>query len=152
MTRFWKHKLLLKGVCLVLSCRWTGTMKKTASETWVGSAACSTPSGSSTSWRPSPERSRSEGTPSPCFVFLCFTITLTTKTCDVLCSFQEAEATSWRWKVEHILFKAFRTLFSPPKNFSEDGTVLQIANLPDLYKVFERCWMWSSNAALLYLM
>lgn len=54
-------------------------------------------------------------------------------------SFQEAEANSWRWKVEHVIFKAFRTLFSPLKKFSEDGTVLQIANLPDLYKVFERC-------------
>lgn len=54
-------------------------------------------------------------------------------------SFQEAEANSWRWRVEHVIFKAFRTLFSPPKKFSEDGTVLQIANLPDLYKVFERC-------------
>lgn len=52
---------------------------------------------------------------------------------------QDAEANLWRWKVEHIIFKAFRTLFSPPKSFSEDGTVLQIANLPDLYKVFERC-------------
>uniref|UniRef100_H3D6E2 DNA mismatch repair protein MLH1 n=1 Tax=Tetraodon nigroviridis TaxID=99883 RepID=H3D6E2_TETNG len=52
---------------------------------------------------------------------------------------QEAEANSWRWKVEHVIFKAFRTLFSPLKKFSEDGTVLQIANLPDLYKVFERC-------------
>uniref|UniRef100_A0AAZ3PJN5 DNA mismatch repair protein Mlh1 C-terminal domain-containing protein n=1 Tax=Oncorhynchus tshawytscha TaxID=74940 RepID=A0AAZ3PJN5_ONCTS len=46
---------------------------------------------------------------------------------------------SWRWKVEHLLFKSFRSLFSPPKHFSEDGSVLQIANLPDLYKVFERC-------------
>ncbi|XP_033957186.1 DNA mismatch repair protein Mlh1 isoform X2 [Pseudochaenichthys georgianus] len=52
---------------------------------------------------------------------------------------EEAEVNSWRWKVEHVIFKYFRTLFSPPKNFSEDGTVLQIANLPDLYKVFERC-------------
>lgn len=52
---------------------------------------------------------------------------------------QEGEGTSWRWKAEHVVFKALRTLFSPPKNFSEDGTVLQIANLPDLYKVFERC-------------
>uniref|UniRef100_A0A8D0AIL9 DNA mismatch repair protein MLH1 n=1 Tax=Sander lucioperca TaxID=283035 RepID=A0A8D0AIL9_SANLU len=52
---------------------------------------------------------------------------------------QDAEVNSWRWKVEHVIFKAFRTLFSPPKSFSEDGTVLQIANLPDLYKVFERC-------------
>lgn len=46
---------------------------------------------------------------------------------------------SWRWKVEHIIFKAFRALFLPPQRFREDGTVLQIANLPDLYKVFERC-------------
>ncbi|KAJ8402823.1 hypothetical protein AAFF_G00364950 [Aldrovandia affinis] len=46
---------------------------------------------------------------------------------------------SWRWNVEHLIFKAFRTLFSPPKHFTEDGSILQIANLPDLYKVFERC-------------
>ncbi|XP_061108454.1 DNA mismatch repair protein Mlh1 isoform X2 [Conger conger] len=46
---------------------------------------------------------------------------------------------SWKWNVEHLLFKAFRTLLSPPKHFTEDGSVLQIANLPDLYKVFERC-------------
>ncbi|XP_068597667.1 DNA mismatch repair protein Mlh1 [Brachionichthys hirsutus] len=52
---------------------------------------------------------------------------------------QEAEANSWRWKVEHIIFKAFRTLFSPPTRFGEDGTVLQVASLPELYKVFERC-------------
>uniref|UniRef100_A0A8C7CSB1 DNA mismatch repair protein MLH1 n=1 Tax=Oncorhynchus kisutch TaxID=8019 RepID=A0A8C7CSB1_ONCKI len=52
---------------------------------------------------------------------------------------QDAELNSWRWKVEHLLFKSFRSLFSPPKHFSEDGSVLQIANLPDLYKVFERC-------------
>ncbi|XP_026164245.1 DNA mismatch repair protein Mlh1 isoform X2 [Mastacembelus armatus] len=52
---------------------------------------------------------------------------------------QDTDVNSWCWKVEHIIFKAFRTLFCPPKNFSEDGTVLQIANLPDLYKVFERC-------------
>ena len=49
---------------------------------------------------------------------------------------QEGE---WRWKVEHVVFKALRSLFSPPRSFGEDGSVLQIANLPDLYKVFERC-------------
>lgn len=51
----------------------------------------------------------------------------------------DTEGTSWRWSVEHVIFKALRSLFSPPRSFSEDGTVLQIANLPDLYKVFERC-------------
>ncbi|KAM9476597.1 DNA mismatch repair protein Mlh1 [Clarias gariepinus] len=49
----------------------------------------------------------------------------------------EAEP-SWQWKVEHVLFKALRSL-CPPKHCSEDGSILQIANLPDLYKVFERC-------------
>ena len=46
---------------------------------------------------------------------------------------------SWQWTVEHVLFPAFRTGLVPPSRFSENGTLLQIANLPDLYKVFERC-------------
>ncbi|KAE8597185.1 hypothetical protein XENTR_v10016382 [Xenopus tropicalis] len=48
-------------------------------------------------------------------------------------------SSSWRWTTEHILYKAFRTHLLPPKPFSEDGSILQLANLPDLYKVFERC-------------
>ncbi|XP_061442771.1 DNA mismatch repair protein Mlh1 [Rhineura floridana] len=46
---------------------------------------------------------------------------------------------SWKWTVEHVLYKAFRIYLLPPKNFTEDGNILQLANLPDLYKVFERC-------------
>ncbi|KAM4687275.1 DNA mismatch repair protein Mlh1 isoform 1-T1 [Discoglossus pictus] len=46
---------------------------------------------------------------------------------------------SWRWTTEHVLYKAFRTHLLPPKPFAENGSILQIANLPDLYKVFERC-------------
>ncbi|XP_030061396.1 DNA mismatch repair protein Mlh1 [Microcaecilia unicolor] len=46
---------------------------------------------------------------------------------------------SWKWTVEHVLYKAFRTYLLPPKHFAEDGNILQLANLPDLYKVFERC-------------
>ncbi|XP_048367710.1 DNA mismatch repair protein Mlh1 [Sphaerodactylus townsendi] len=46
---------------------------------------------------------------------------------------------TWKWTVEHVLYKAFRTYLMTPKNFTEDGTILQLANLPDLYKVFERC-------------
>lgn len=45
----------------------------------------------------------------------------------------------WKWTVEHIVYKAFRSHLLPPKHFTEDGNVLQLANLPDLYKVFERC-------------
>ncbi|XP_054847024.1 DNA mismatch repair protein Mlh1 isoform X2 [Eublepharis macularius] len=46
---------------------------------------------------------------------------------------------SWKWTVEHVLYKAFKAYLLPPKNFTEDGNILQLANLPDLYKVFERC-------------
>ncbi|KAI6074841.1 DNA mismatch repair protein Mlh1 [Aix galericulata] len=45
----------------------------------------------------------------------------------------------WKWTVEHIVYKAFRTYLLPPKHFTDDGNILQLANLPDLYKVFERC-------------
>ncbi|XP_038596811.1 DNA mismatch repair protein Mlh1 [Tachyglossus aculeatus] len=46
---------------------------------------------------------------------------------------------SWKWTVEHVIYKAFRSHLFPPKHLTEDGTILQLANLPDLYKVFERC-------------
>lgn len=46
---------------------------------------------------------------------------------------------NWKWIVEHVLFPAFRCGLIPPKHFAEDGSLLQVANLPDLYKVFERC-------------
>ncbi|XP_050545512.1 DNA mismatch repair protein Mlh1 isoform X2 [Daktulosphaira vitifoliae] len=46
---------------------------------------------------------------------------------------------NWTWVVEHILFPAFRKCFQPPKKFQEDGTLLQIASLTEMYKVFERC-------------
>ncbi|KAK2517098.1 Mlh1 [Columba guinea] len=51
----------------------------------------------------------------------------------------DSGSTTWKWTVEHILYKAFRTHLLPPKHFAEDGNILQLANLPDLYKVFERC-------------
>ncbi|XP_039093161.1 DNA mismatch repair protein Mlh1 isoform X1 [Hyaena hyaena] len=50
-----------------------------------------------------------------------------------------ASANPWKWTVEHVVYKAFRAHLLPPKHFTEDGSVLQLASLPDLYKVFERC-------------
>ncbi|KAF4024168.1 hypothetical protein G4228_015962 [Cervus hanglu yarkandensis] len=50
-----------------------------------------------------------------------------------------SSANPWKWTVEHVLYKAFRSHLLPPKHFTEDGNILQLANLPDLYKVFERC-------------
>ena len=46
----------------------------------------------------------------------------------------------WRWCVEHVLFPALKSgELLPPRRMAEDGSVLQIADLHDLYKVFERC-------------
>lgn len=46
---------------------------------------------------------------------------------------------SQQWKQEHVIFPAIRRNFLPPNRFVTNGVVLQIANLSDLYKVFERC-------------
>ncbi|OAD52098.1 DNA mismatch repair protein Mlh1 [Eufriesea mexicana] len=45
----------------------------------------------------------------------------------------------WKYITEHVLYSAIKESFLPPKHFTHDSTILQIANLPDLYKVFERC-------------
>ncbi|XP_071503991.1 DNA mismatch repair protein Mlh1-like [Diadema antillarum] len=54
---------------------------------------------------------------------------------------QEAELPdyNWRWTIEHVIYPALKSTFLPPKEFAGDASVLQVANLPDLYKVFERC-------------
>jgi len=45
-----------------------------------------------------------------------------------------------RWTIEHVLLPAFKSFeFFPPKEWSNDGTIVNIAQLETLYKVFERC-------------
>lgn len=53
--------------------------------------------------------------------------------------FKQEDEKPWKWIVEHVIYSASKKILLPPKRFAEDSTVLQIANLPDLYKVFERC-------------
>ena len=48
-------------------------------------------------------------------------------------------AGDWRHIVEHIVFPAIKRRLLPPKDCLSDKTLVQVANLPDLYKVFERC-------------
>jgi len=43
------------------------------------------------------------------------------------------------WSVENVLFPALRTHLHPPSAFASDGTMLQVACLEQLYRVFERC-------------
>lgn len=45
----------------------------------------------------------------------------------------------WKYITEHVLYSAIKESLLPPKHFTHDSTILQIASLPDLYKVFERC-------------
>jgi DNA mismatch repair protein MLH1 len=42
------------------------------------------------------------------------------------------------WQTEHILLQALRKFLVAPKSLLEND-VVQVANLPDLYRVFERC-------------
>lgn len=45
----------------------------------------------------------------------------------------------YKWEVEHAIFPAIKQYLLPPKSFAKNGSLLQVANLPDLYRVFERC-------------
>ncbi|XP_055625254.1 DNA mismatch repair protein Mlh1 [Toxorhynchites rutilus septentrionalis] len=45
----------------------------------------------------------------------------------------------YKWEIEHAICPALKQKLLPPKLFARNGSVLQMANLPDLYRVFERC-------------
>ncbi|XP_014250144.1 DNA mismatch repair protein Mlh1 isoform X2 [Cimex lectularius] len=51
----------------------------------------------------------------------------------------ENDDNEWRKTIEHVVYPAIKKTLLPPKKFAEDKTILQLASLPDLYKVFERC-------------
>jgi DNA mismatch repair protein MLH1 len=55
-------------------------------------------------------------------------------------SFLDPKNTNSRpWILENMIFPALRSDFTPLKSFSSDGTIVQVACLEKLYKVFERC-------------
>ncbi|GJJ10468.1 hypothetical protein Clacol_004694 [Clathrus columnatus] len=45
---------------------------------------------------------------------------------------------SEKWQIQHVIFEAMRKHFHAPKTLLEHD-VVQVASLPELYKVFERC-------------
>jgi len=51
---------------------------------------------------------------------------------------EEDQCKAERWEIQHILFPAMRQYLIAPKSLL-DRDVLQVASLPELYKVFERC-------------
>lgn len=46
---------------------------------------------------------------------------------------------NWKWTTEHVLYPAIKKFLIPPNDFAKNATILQLADLPNLYKVFERC-------------
>ncbi|KAJ3127325.1 DNA mismatch repair protein [Nowakowskiella sp. JEL0407] len=45
----------------------------------------------------------------------------------------------YKWTVQHLLFPTLKSSFSAPQVLIENGSIVQVADLPELYKVFERC-------------
>lgn len=52
--------------------------------------------------------------------------------------FEPKDEESTRWQIQHALFPAFARYLVAPKSLL-DRDVVQVASLPDLYRVFERC-------------
>lgn len=44
-----------------------------------------------------------------------------------------------RWQIEHVLMATCKQQLLPPSSMADDGSFLQVADLPELYKIFERC-------------
>lgn len=51
----------------------------------------------------------------------------------------QIENTDWKWITEYVTYPAIKKFLLPPSSFAKNAVILQIADLPDLYKVFERC-------------
>ncbi|KAH9926723.1 DNA mismatch repair protein MutL [Fomitopsis serialis] len=51
---------------------------------------------------------------------------------------EKAEDKAVQWQIQHVLFPAAARYLAAPKSLL-DRDVVQVANLPDLYRVFERC-------------
>ena len=49
------------------------------------------------------------------------------------------ENSNWKWITEFILYPEFKSRFYPSKNLLDNGSILQIADLTNLYTIFERC-------------
>lgn len=47
------------------------------------------------------------------------------------------DESEWKWTIEHILWNGIKRYLIPSKQLQT--SILQVANLQNLYKVFERC-------------
>lgn len=65
--------------------------------------------------------------------------TFAKETANYYAKLYEDDGNNWKWMIEHVFYSAIKGYFIPPKRFTENAAVLQVADLPNLYKVFERC-------------
>jgi DNA mismatch repair protein MLH1 len=52
---------------------------------------------------------------------------------------EESETKHYKWQLEHILWPSMRKYTAWTRDSLTNGDLKQVANLPDLFKVFERC-------------
>ena len=45
----------------------------------------------------------------------------------------------WRFTVQHRIFPGLRGMFQPPAHLAKNSSIVEIADLHQLYKIFERC-------------
>ena len=57
----------------------------------------------------------------------------------IVFSSQEPPQTKWHWILEHVLYPAIKKHLLPSQKLFDSRAVLEIASLPKLFKVFERC-------------
>ena len=51
---------------------------------------------------------------------------------------EQAQAKAEQWQIQHVMFPSMRRYLAAPKSLL-DRDVVQVASLPELYRVFERC-------------
>ncbi|GFS07041.1 DNA mismatch repair protein Mlh1 [Elysia marginata] len=51
----------------------------------------------------------------------------------------QSQNQDWKWTVEHVIYPSIKQMLLPPSKTENDRSLIQLANLPNLYKVFERC-------------
>lgn len=52
---------------------------------------------------------------------------------------QEEKMTQQKWQLRHVVFPALMRYLVAPKSLVDAKTVVHVASLENLYKVFERC-------------
>ncbi|XP_066260659.1 DNA mismatch repair protein Mlh1-like [Euwallacea similis] len=52
---------------------------------------------------------------------------------------------TWKWITEYVLYPSIKEFFIPPKSFAENGAILEIANLSNLYKLISKLTSFNSS-------